>query len=569
MIDPIGRDCLLTPAPRFASIAGNGRTGPKTRGNPMKTGTIRTYRRALCAAVAMLAASTALVDAQTLRWARSGDSLTLDPHAQNEGPTHALAHQIYETLVIRDHTGKLGPSLATSWRITEDPTVWEFKLRQGVKFHDGAAFTADDVVFSLNRAMQPTSDMKGLLSSVESVTKADDFTVRIKTKGANPLLVNNLGDMFIMDKEWSEANKAEKVQDYKNKEENFSVRNANGTGPYRLVSREPDVRTVLRRNDAYWGKSEVPLGIAEIVYTPIKADATRVAALLSGEVDFVQDVPVQDIERLKGGQNLKVEIGPENRTIFLGMDVGSADLKTDTVTGKNPFADKRVRQAMNMSVNRAAIQRVAMRGQSIPTGVIMPPFVNGWTKEFDAVPAADLNKARALMADAGYKDGFGVTLHCSNDRYVNDEAICQAVVGMLGQIGIKANLVSQSKTLHFPLIQKNPPETEFFLLGWGVPTFDSEYIFNFLYHTREGSRGSWNAIRYSNKEVDAMIQSLSAEVDTAKRNATIAKLWALLKDETLYIPLHHQTLAYAMKSNLEIPVDVSNQPKVKMIAVKK
>jgi peptide/nickel transport system substrate-binding protein len=368
-----------------------------------------------------------------------------------------------------------------------------------------------------------------------------------------------------MSKAWAEKNNTTKAQDFKNKEENFAVRNANGTGPFVLVSREPDVKTVMKRNDAYWGKGEVPLQVTEIIYTPIKADATRVAALLSGEIDFVQDVPVQDIAKLKEDQKIRLNSGPENRTIFFGMNVGAADLKSDNVDGKNPFADKRVRQAMNMAVNRAAIQRVVMRGESIPTGVIMPPFVNGWTKELDAVPVGDVAAAKKLMADAGYPNGFSVTLHCPNDRYVNDEAICQAVVGMWAQIGIKVNLVSQSKSIHFPLVLKQPAETDLYMYGWGVPTFDSNYIFTFLYHTREGSLGSSNGTGYSNKELDKKIQSLNIETDTVKRNATIAEIWKVLKDDIVYIPIHNQTLAYAMKKNIDIPVDVSNTPKLKMV----
>jgi len=488
-------------------------------------------------ALALLAATavaTAAADARQLKWARSGDSLTLDPHAQNEGPTHGLNHHLYEPLIHRDTQGKEVAALAVSWKVTDDAKVWEFKLRPNVKFHNGNGFNADDVVFSLERARQPTSDMKGLLTSVDTITKVDDMTVHIKTKGPNPLLPNNLTDLFIMDKEWSEANNVQKPQDFKNKEENYAVRNANGTGPFQLVSREPDVRTVMKRNDSYWGIGQVPLQITELVYIPIKADATRLA----------------------------------DRTIFFGMDVASADLKGDNVQGKNPFADKKVRQAMNMAVNRQAIQRVAMRGQSVPTGVIMPPFVHGWTKELDAVPSGDTNAAKKLLADAGYPNGFSVTLHCPNDRYVNDEAICQAAVGMWGQIGVKVNMVSQSKSIHFPLIQKNPPETEFYLLGWGVPTFDSEYIFSFLYHTRNEKFGSWNALRYSSAEADRMIEQLSSETDKAKRDATIAKLWALFKDETFYLPVHHQTLAYAMKTGFDIPVDVSNQPKLKYVSFK-
>jgi peptide/nickel transport system substrate-binding protein len=239
------------------------------------------------------------------------------------------------------------------------------------------------------------------------------------------------------------------------------------------------------------------------------------------------------------------------------------------VKGRNPFSDKRVRQAVNMAVNRAAIQRVVMRGQSIPTGIIAPPGVNGYTKELDKIPPVDVEKAKGMLAEAGYKDGFSVTFHCPNDRYVNDEAICQAVVGQLAQIGIKASLVSQSKSIHFPLIQKNPPQTDFYLLGWGVPTFDSEYVFSLLYHTRTDKLGGWNATRYSNPELDKLIVGLNSEIDAQKRNDTIARIWAKLQDDTVYIPLHVQTLAYAMKSDLDILVDISNQPKLKFAKIKK
>ena len=519
--------------------------------------------------IAILALTASMADARTLKWARSGDALTLDPHAQNEGPTHNFNHHIYEPLVLRTDKGELLPTLAVSWRtLPNDPSLWEFKLRPNVKYHNANPFNADDVVFSLDRARQPSSDMKGLLSSVDTITKADDLTVHIKTKGPNPLLVNQLTNLFIMDKEWSEQNNVQKVQDFKNKEENFAVRNANGTGAFQLVSREPDVRTVMKRNDSYWGRGEFPVEVTEIIYTPIKADATRVAALLSGDVDFVQDVPVQDIERLRGTQNTRVNVGPENRSIFFGMDVGSKELRSSDVKGKNPFADRRVRQAMNMAINREAIQRVVMRGQSAPSGVIMPPFINGYAKDLDKWPQPNVAEAKKLVSAAGYPSGFSVSLNCPNDRYVNDEPICQAAVGMLGQIGIKVNLISQSKSLHFPLIQKNPPETDLFLLGWGVPTFDSEYVFSYLYHTRGDKLGGWNATGFSNPEADKMIQSLSSEVDTTKRNAAIRKLWDMAIDETIYLAIHNQVLAYAMKANIDIPVHPENQPNMKFVAFK-
>ncbi len=524
----------------------------------------RSILRAVAGCAALVLA-VAAADARTLKWARTGDALTLDPHAQNEGPTLALQHQIYEPLLLRDHAGKIHPTLAVSWKVTQDPTVWEFKLRQGVTFHNGNPFNADDVVFSLNRARQPTSDLKGLLTSIDTVMRVDDYTVHVKTKGPNPLLPNYLINLHMMDKEWSEANNTVTVQDYKAKVDNYAVRNANGTGAYKLISREQDVRTVLKLNEAYWGRGEVPLGITDIVYTVIKSDATRVAALLSGEVNLVQDVPPQDIDRLERTQNLRVNLGPENRTIFLGLDVGSPELKSSNIKGKNPFADKRVRQAINMAIDREAIKRAVMRGQSVPAGIIAPPFVNGYTKELDALPKVDLAKATSLLKEAGYGEGFSVTLHCPNDRYINDEGICTASTAMLAKIGIKVNLVAQPKGPHFTLIQKNPPETELYLLGWGVPPYDSHYIFSFLYHTRSGSEGSWNATRYSNPQIDTAIRSLTTEVDTAKRNATIADIWAKLADETIYVAIHHQTLAYAMTRDLDIPVSPENQVHVKFV----
>lgn len=520
--------------------------------------------------VALLALGlcTELAVAKPLKWARSGDALTLDPHAQNEGPTHNVMHLIYEPLVLRTLDGKLMPTLALSWKVTSDPAVWEFKLRRGVAFHNGNVFDADDVVFSLNRALQPTSGMKGLLSSVDSVTKIDPLTVHVKTKGPNPLLPAYLTNLFMMDKEWSEANNTSTVQDFKEKKDNYAVRNTNGTGAYVLVSREQDVQTVLKRNDAYWGKGEFPLGVSEITYLTIKSDATRIAALLSGEIDFVQDVPVQDIARLEKTPNLKVNFGPENRSIFFGMNVSPAELATSDVKGRNPFADKRVRKAMNMAIDREAIKRAVMRGQSIPAGMMAPPFVNGYTKELDTPPKLDVQTAKKLLAEAGYANGFSVTLHCPNDRYVSDEGICQATAAMLARIGIRITLVAQSKSMHFPLIEKEPPQTDFYLLGWGVPTFDSNYVFAFLYHSRTGKEGSYNATRYANAEVDRMIQSLSSETDEEKRNNTIARIWSIVHEETIYLPVHNQMLAYAMKKEWDFPVSPQNAVYMKFYAPK-
>ncbi|WP_179380939.1 ABC transporter substrate-binding protein [Jannaschia marina] len=499
---------------------------------------------------------------ETLRWARAGDSLTLDPHAQNEGPTHTLAHQIYEPLIIRDQTGAFEPALATDWAVSEeDPNVWVFNLREGVTFADGAEFTAEDVVFSFTRAKSEKSAMKELLTSIVEVRAVDELTVEFVTDGPNPILPNNFTNLFIMDSGWAEENDVVAVQDIANGETTFAATNANGTGPYTVASREPDVKTVLEANPEYWGIGEFPLGYGRIEYTPIQNAATRVAALLSGEVDFIQDVPVQDLGRVDDTGGLVVKTAPQNRVIFMGMNMGAEDLDSDNVEGANPFADVNVRRAMNLAINRDAIQRVVMRGQSQPAGMIAPPFVNGWTEELDAVQAADIEGAKALMEEAGYGDGFTVQMDCPNDRYVNDEAICQAVAGMLGQIGITINLNAQSKALHFPLIQNGT--TNFYLLGWGVPTYDSEYIFNFLVHTKEGDRGSWNPTGFSDADVDAKIKSLASETDLDARDATIGEIWNVLQEEQLYLPLHHQVLNWGMTESVGTEVSPEDDPKFK------
>ena len=516
-------------------------------------------------AAALLAGTAIGASAETLRWARAGDSLTLDPHAQNEGPTHVLAHQMYEPLIIRDMTGAFQAALATDWAPKEgDPNVWVFTLRQGVTFHDGADFTAEAVVFSINRAKSENSDMKELLGSIVEVRAVDDHTVEFVTDGPNPILPSNLTNLFMMDKGWAEANNAVDVQDVEGGEKTFATTNVNGTGAYRLVSREPDVKTVLTINEEYWGKDEFPLDVTEIVYTPIQNAATRVAALLSGEVDFIQDVPVQDLGRVADTAGLVVKTAPQNRTIFFGMNLGAEDIANDNVEGKNPLADVRVRKAMNMAINRDAIKQVVMRGQSQPAGIIAPPFVNGWTAEMDAI-STDVEGARALMEEAGYGDGFSIQLDCPNDRYVNDEAICQATVGMMAQIGITVNLDAKPKAQHFPLITND--QTDFFMLGWGVPTYDSEYIFNFLVHTRGQERGSWNATGFSNTEVDGMILSLASETDLDKRNATIQSIWDVVQEETLYLPIHHQVLNWGMKENVGIEVSPEDDPKFKFFTL--
>jgi peptide/nickel transport system substrate-binding protein len=529
-------------------------------------------RRACLILIALLAAivlPAAFAEARTITWARAEDAITLDPHVVGSGPTRTLSHQIYEPLLIRDNQGKISPALAESWSLTSDPKTWEFRLRRGVHFHDNTAFTADDVVFSLNRARQPISGMSGQLASIEAVTKLDPYTVLVRTRAPDPLLPSNLTHLFMMSKAWAEKNRTTRVQNLRSPEEPYAARHANGTGPFVLISREPEQRTVMRRNENYWGRDTAPLEITELVYRPIRSDADRVAALLSGEVDFVQDVPVEELQRLQKAPGIAVNVGPENRAIFLGLNVGDVELGSSNIKGRNPFADRRVRQAISMTINRQAIQRNVMRGQSIPTGIIISSMVNGYTRQLDQIPPVDIPKAKGLLAEAGYPNGFSVTLDCPSDSFINDEKLCQDLAVQLAQIGMTVNLVVQPEAMHVPLIRRTPPEVDFYLMGRATPTFDSEYVFSQLYHTRSDRFGHWNATRYSNPEVDKLTEAIVQETDLNRRNDIIGQIWRIVQDDLVYVPLHIQTLAYAMKNDFDVPVDVENAPKLKYVKFKK
>lgn len=455
----------------------------------------------------------------------------------------------------RDVDGSLQPRLATEWFIhPDDPSVWVVTLREGVTFHDGSPFTAEDVVFSFERVRNESSGFRALHTSVTGATAVDDYTVHIQMEGPSPLYAQNLTNFFIMDSGWAMANDAAAPQNFAAGEENFAVCNANGTGPYTLVSRDPEVRTVLAHYEGHW--PDAPQ-VTEIVYTPIAEAATRVAALLSSEVDVVQDVPVQDIARLEQTEGVRVVTGPENRNIFFSYDMTSPSLASSNAED-NPFAKAEIREAVAMALDRDAIQQVVMRGQSQPSAAPLPPFVNGWTEAMSAYEAPDYERAAQLVIDAGYPDGFTVDLHCPNDRYLNDEAICQAFVGMLGRIGIDANLVSQTRSLHFPLIENW--ETDFYLLGCRVPTFDSAYIFNFLVHSRQEGFGSYNGSRYANAELDDKIEALATMTDLAARDALIAEIWDEVMEDRVLLSVHNQLLAYAMADGINLDVHPENQP---------
>jgi peptide/nickel transport system substrate-binding protein len=520
-------------------------------------------RRAAWLAAALVLACGGL-EAKTLRYSSQGDIVTIDPHAQNEGFTNAYLDNIYEPLVTRGKELKVEPCLALSWQAV-NPTTTRFKLRPNVKFHDGAPFTADDVVFTVERALSDTSNFKPYLAGVKEARKVDDLTVDIVTDGPAPVLIPQLTEIRIMSRAWSTKHNVTKPQDFKNKEETYASRNANGTGPYVLKSREEDVKTVAVANSNWWGKREG--NVDEIVYQPIKQNGTRMAALLSREIDFVLDPPPQDIPRLKQDPKIRILEGNENRTIFFGMDQHRDELLYSSVKGKNPFKDRRVRQAFQLAIDLNAIKTQVMRGLAIPTGVMFAPQVDGYPKDLDKPVKADRERAKKLMAEAGYPQGFEVGLDCPNNRYINDEAICVATAAMLAQINVKVKVNAMPRAIYFPKIQNF--DTSFYMLGWGVPTFDSQYALQSLVRTLvpKTADGDYNLGRYSNPRVDALVDQLKTEVDGKKRAGLAREVTKIHMDDVGHIPLHHQVIPWAMLANVSVVHRADNRLTVKWVKI--
>jgi peptide/nickel transport system substrate-binding protein len=520
-------------------------------------------------ACAALAASLALTlalpaHAQTLRWAAQNDILTMDPHSQNHATTNAILMHAYEGLTRYGAKYDIEPALATKWTFI-NPTQVRFELRKGVKFHDGSLFTADDVVFSFNRIKQPQGTMQIYVTGITEIKKIDEHTIDLMLSGPNPILLRNIIDFRIMSKAWSEKNRTANVQDYKAKEENFASRNAMGTGSYKITGWTPEQRITMAVNTAWWDKH--PGNVKDVVYTPIKSDPTRVAALLSGDVDLLTDLPTQDVARLRADPKLKIVDGPEVRTIFFAPDIGSAELKYSSVKGKNPFADKRVRQAMSLAMDRAAIQRNLMRGLSIPAGILVAPGVNGNTPDIDVPTKADSEGAKKLLTEAGYPDGFEFRMNCPNNRYVNDEEICQAVVAMWARIGIKAQLVAENMATYSQKFQNF--DTSLYMLGWGVATYDAQYTLQSIVRTRTGGAdGNFNFSRVSDAQVDKLIDAMKTENDVAKRNALIKEALVRVRDEVLVIPIHHQMRPWAMKASVSTVHRSDDRPEARFTSVR-
>ncbi len=501
--------------------------------------------------------------AEVLRWAAQNDILTLDPHSQNHATTNAILMHSYEGLTRYNAKFEVEPALATKWTMIS-PTQVRFELRKGVNFADGSPFTADDVIFSFGRIKQPQGTMQIYVTGIAEIKKIDDHTIDMILSAPQPILLRNIIDFRIMSKSWSEKNKTTNVQDYKAKEDNYASRNVNGTGSYKITGWTPDQRITMVQNRDWWDKATN--NVTEVIYTPIKSDPTRVAALLSGDVDMLTDLPVQDVARLRQDGKLKIVDGHEVRTIYVALDEFSPELKHSDVKGKNPFKDKRVREALSIAIDREAIKRNTMRGLSIPAGIIVAPGVNGNTPEIDVPAKVDAERAKKLLAEAGYPNGFEFQLNCPNNRYVNDEEICQNLVGMWARVGVKTKLVAESMATFIQKVQNF--DTSAYLLGWGVATFDAQYSLQSLIRTRTtGADGNFNFGRISDPKIDALVDAMKTETDIAKRNAQIREALILTRDEVHSIPLHHQLRPWAMKKGVSTIHRADDRPEARFTSV--
>jgi peptide/nickel transport system substrate-binding protein len=511
----------------------------------IEKGSVMKFSKMLPAGLLAVGLFSGVVQANSVRVANQGDVLSLDPHSLNEAVQLAFLNNVYESLVTRDKDLKVTPSLAVAWRLTS-PTVWQFDLRKGVVFHDGAAFTAEDVVFSINRARGEGSDVRAQLGTVKEVRKTGEFQVEIETSAPNPILPDVITNILILNKAWAEANNATRPVDRRKGVENAASFRANGTGPFRVRERQPGVRTVLGTNLRWWSPRTTAL--EEVVFMPIANDSTRVAALLSGEVDMIDPVPLQDIARVKAGRGLSVLQSPESRIVFLGFDQKRDELLVSNVKGKNPFKDQRVRQAVYQAIDMDTITSKVMRGLAKPTGAMIAQGIRGHTTAMEQRLAHNPEASKKLLADAGYPEGFEVGFNCPNDRYVNDAEICQAVAANLARVGIKTKLQTESKTTYFPRALKR--DVSMFMLGWSPAGYDAHNLLYTVLATPNGAQGQWNFGAYSNPALDALTQRIQTETNDAKRNALIAEALAIHAKDVGHVPLHQQMVTWGMKSNV-------------------
>ncbi|GGA26537.1 ABC transporter substrate-binding protein [Neptunicoccus cionae] len=503
------------------------------------------------AAVLLATTSTA----ETVRWGAPRDIVSLDPYSYGDSYTINFLNNIYEGLVRYNRDLEIEPALATSWEVVS-PTTWRFTLREGVKFHDGADFTAEDVMASLLRVTDETSPLKGNLPAYKSAKVVDDYTIDIELNGAYPLLLNDLTNIHIFDKGWLVANNAEKPTDVSAGIEGYATFNTNGTGPFILESRTPEAQTILNVNEGWW--DEPKHNLTRVEFQPISSAATRVAALLSGEVDFVDSAPVQDLPRLEAASNLKVLERTDLRTVMLGFN------RRDELVagGENPLNDLRVRQAMELAVDMDLIQQKVMRGKSRNAGLLVAPSIPGYSEELDTPAGYDPEKAKTLLAEAGYEDGFEFDFVCTNESYVNEEQFCQAIASMWSRVGLSPKLDIGPTAKQTP--KRANGKADVYTLGWAtLPMLDTYSILVQVLHSKTGNSGVFNWGDWSYPELDKLTQSAAVELDRDTRLQMETDALKIAKEEVIMMPLHQQPMAWAVSNDFsDFPQFPDNKPRM-------
>ncbi len=515
------------------------------------------FRRLILAVTASAFFWASAAGAETLRYAGATPALTMDPHATNDFVTTSIFRQVYDSLTGLNLKMDTVPGLAMKWAYTGNNT-WRFKLRGGVAFHDGSRLTGQDVAFSIMRA-KDSRFYTALFGRVTAVKVVDSHTVDVVSKAPDPILPRKMSRMFIMSKSWAEANGATAIPDIGAKgAEAFSVRNANGTGPMKLVSHDQATKTEFARNKAYWG--DWPGNLTAAVYTPIGSAPTRLAALLSGEVQLITDLPIQDVERVHKTPGFKQTETPQLMAMQIEMD-GSRDVAFDTTdkNGKpltsNPFKDVRVRLAIAKTIDANLIAKRVMRGHARVIGTATVPGIAGYQSDLDVRWPSDAKAAKALLAEAGYPNGFATQLNCPLERYVNTDDICRAAASMLARIGIdvKVNGLVWPK---FARMLVNGPTSSFHLIGSGANSWDAQDTFAATMRTRnaKAKKGFFNWALYSNPVVDEVAETLPVTFDTAKRKELYRRGLKTARDTVHAVYLHQPMLLWGMQNRVTAPM---------------
>lgn len=504
---------------------------------------------ALATIAALSCAAPTVAEENVLRWSSQAAIANLDPHGTTGALPLSILGNVYEPLVGRDKDMQLVPVLAESWEVVT-PTTWRFKLREGVTFHNGNPFTADDVIFSLERVGNKYSFLRDRVSMIKEMNKIDDLTIEFVTNKPYPILPQTWTSIYMMDKEWAEKNDATVPSNSVENIESFAGQVSNGTGPFTVVERVAETRTVFEPFKDYW--DTVGHNLDKVVYLPITQDGTRVAALLSGEIDMMFPVPLQDIERLKSNADTDVLIQPELRTIMLGMDQRREDALQTEPEG-NPFKDKRVRQAIYQAIDINGIQEKIMNGLSEPAATLISPLLFAPAGDMQRYPF-DPEASRKLLAEAGFPDGFKTALVCPNNRYVNDERICQAVTSMLARVGIEIELRTMNVSQYWKVVGRPVQEFAIYMMGWTPGGLDSySVLFNLMGSWDvDSGRGRINNGDFANERIDEIVAAVESETDQAKRDALIQEAYQIVHDEVYYLPLHQQAVVWGVRNGIEV-----------------